>query len=221
MGAKYRIINYNKNASEFYLPGRSNPVKIYPGEANAVNFEGLTKKEILSLRGLAKVGLILRPVIEKKIEKPVKQVVDLEMDTTGEVTKEDILVTLGQKDDTPQDDTPQDDTPQDDTPQDDTPQSEDEGTDKGEQPAEDTEVVDTKAETEESEESTVEEIQEQVVEDKTPEVEDKKALRDELVGGRDLKSIPADELKVIFNKLGLSVEGSLTKGKAIGAIEGV
>jgi len=206
MGAKYRIINYNKNASEFYLPGRSNPVKIYPGEANAVNFEGLTKKEILSLRGLAKVGLILRPVIEKKIEKPVKQVVDLEMDTTGEVTKEDILVTLGQKDDTPQDDTPQ---------------SEDEGTDKGEQPAEDTEVVDTKAETEESEESTVEEIQEQVVEDKTPEVEDKKALRDELVGGRDLKSIPADELKVIFNKLGLSVEGSLTKGKAIGAIEGV
>ena len=49
----------------------------------------------------------------------------------------------------------------------------------------------------------------------------KRALRDTLVNGREMKDIPTDEIKDIFLALELSVEGTLTRGKAVTAIEGV
>lgn len=48
------------------------------------------------------------------------------------------------------------------------------------------------------------------------------ALRDELLAGRDIRSIEGAELKEIFYKLGLTHEGdTLSKKAAIAAIEAI
>jgi len=147
LALKHKLINYNSGYVDFYIPGRTNPVRIYPGEENQLVFEGLSGKEILELKSLAKIGLILRRC-EPEVTEP--EVTEPEV-TEPEVTEPEV---------------------------------------------------------------TEPEVTE-------PEVTEPEVTLEDLLDGRKLYELTAAELKDIVAILGIEVEGTLTKKRALEVLEGV